>query len=74
MQQQYRPWGHITRAEKYDLRVMTWGRLLDQAERRFTFYREQLAYNATQHQAVERVRRRHQELLPPAPTDALRHG
>jgi len=52
-------------AEKYDLWVMTWGRLLDQTERRFTFYREQLAYNATQEEALERVRRRHQELLPP---------
>jgi hypothetical protein len=66
LQQQDRPWGHVTRAEKYDLWVMTWGRLLDQAERRYTFYREQLAYNATQEEAVERVRRRHNELLPSA--------
>ncbi len=44
---------------------MTWGRLLDQAERRFTFYREQLAYSASQEEAVKRVRRRHEELLPP---------
>ena len=71
LQQQDRPWGHVTRAEKYDLWVMTWGRLLDQAERRFAFYREQLAYNATQDEAVKRVRRRHEELLPPAESETL---
>lgn len=65
LQQQDREWGHVTRADKYDLWVMTWGRLLDQAERRFTFYREQLAYSASQEEAVKRVRRRHEELLPP---------
>ncbi|MHB8245900.1 MAG: hypothetical protein ACYDGN_11215 [Acidimicrobiales bacterium] len=70
LQQQDRPWGHVIRAEKYDLWVMTWGRLLDQAEHRFTFYRDQLAYNATQEEAVERVRLRHSELLPPTPPAA----
>jgi hypothetical protein len=63
---QDREWGHVTRAAKYDVRVMTWGRLLDQADRRLTFYREQLAYNASQEQAVDHVRQRHKELLPPS--------
>ena len=67
LKQQDREWGHVIRADRYDVRVMTWGRLLDQAERRFTFYREQLAYKASQEEAVERVRRRHDELLPPEP-------
>jgi hypothetical protein len=62
-----RKWGHVTEAPKYDIYVTTWGNLLDQAERRFNFYREQLAYSATQEEAVERVRRRHEELLPPEP-------
>jgi hypothetical protein len=65
LEPQDREWGHVTRTAKYDVRVVTWGHLLDQAERRFKFYREQLRYNATQGDAVERVRRRHEELLPP---------
>ena len=64
LEPQDREWGHVTRAQKYDVKVTTWGRLLDQSERRLVFYREQLAYNASQEQAVERVRQRHQELLP----------
>lgn len=72
LKQQDREWGHVIRADKYDVKVMTWGRLLDQAERRFTFYREQLAYKASQEEAVERVRRRHDELLPPDPAPAAK--
>ncbi len=68
LEQQDREWGLVTRASSYDLWVMTWGRLLDQVERRYHFYRDQLAYNASQGEAVERVRRRHEELLPPEPT------
>ena len=62
---QDRAWGHIINATNYDVWATTWGRLIDEAQRRFTFYREQLRYNATQDEAVERVRRRHEELLPP---------
>jgi len=64
-----REWGHVTQASKYDVRVTTWGRLLDQAERRFNFYRQQLAYSATQEEAVGRVRGRHEELLPAEPVE-----
>lgn len=70
LKQSDREWGHVIRADKYDVRVITWGRLLDQAERRFTFYREQLTYKATQEEAVERMRRRHEELLPAEPPTA----
>lgn len=65
LKQQDREWGHISKAENYDIRVTTWGRLIDQAERRFSFYREQLSYSASQEEAVQRVRQRHRELLPP---------
>ena len=64
---QDRAWGHIMNASNYDIWATTWGRLIDEAERRFRFYREQLRYNVTQDEAVERVRRRHDELLPPDP-------
>ncbi len=74
LQQQDREWGHVTRAEKYDVRVITWGRLIDQAERRFHFYRDQLSYSASQEDAVERVRRRHEELLPLEETAASASG
>jgi hypothetical protein len=70
LEQQDREWGHITRAQKFDVRIITWSRLLDQAERRFNFYRDQLAYNASQEEAVERVRRRHEELLPTGPASS----
>jgi len=59
-----REWGHVVATSKYDIWVTTWGRLIDQAERRFNFYREQLAYKVSQEEAVERVRSRHDELLP----------
>jgi hypothetical protein len=65
LEQQDRDWGHVTKAAKYDIKVTTWARLLNQAETRFDFYRKQLEYEATQDEAVERVRRRHEELLPP---------
>jgi hypothetical protein len=64
---QDRAWGHVINAADYDVWATTWGRLIDEAERRFMFYREQLRYHATQDEAVERVRRRHDELLPPEP-------
>ncbi|MDQ6782205.1 MAG: hypothetical protein M3063_01910, partial [Actinomycetota bacterium] len=46
LEQRDRDWGHIIKAEKYDVRATTWGRLIDQAERRLSFYREQLSYAA----------------------------
>jgi hypothetical protein len=62
--QKDREWGHVIANEKYDVRVTTWGSLLDQAGRRLEFYKEQLAYNASQDESAERVKRRHEELLP----------
>jgi Histidine kinase-, DNA gyrase B-, and HSP90-like ATPase len=60
-----REWGHIVATEKYDLRVTTWGTLLDQAERSLQFYKEQLTYSASQEESTARIRHRHEELLPP---------
>ena len=57
--------GHIVATDKFDIHVITWGTLLDRAERSLNFYRERLNYTVSQKEAVERVRRRHEELLPP---------
>ena len=67
LQQRDRAWGHIDAHDQYDIRVTTWGGLLDDAERRLAFYREQLEYDISQDQAVQRVHARHAELLPPEP-------
>jgi hypothetical protein len=67
LEQRDRSWGHIETHDEYDIWVTTWGRLLDEAERRLAFYREQLKYDISQDQAVQRVRARHAELLPPEP-------
>jgi hypothetical protein len=64
LQQTDRDWGHVIATDKYDVRVTSWGTLLDQTVRRFQFYKEQLAYDASQDESVARVRRLHQELLP----------
>ena len=56
--------GHVISAGKYDLRVATWGNLLDQAVRRLQFIKEQLTYNASQDESVESIRQLHEELLP----------
>jgi hypothetical protein len=61
-----RPWGHVIKLPEYDIWVTTWGRLLDEADRRLNFYREQLKYEVSQDDAVRRVRARHEQLLPPA--------
>jgi hypothetical protein len=66
LRQDDRPWGHIVNSAAYDIWVTTWGRLLDEAERRLAFYREQLKYDISQEKAVGRVRARHEELLPRA--------
>lgn len=70
LEQEDREWGHVTKHAKYDIHVTTWGRLIDECEGRYHFYRDQLQYNATQEEAVQRVRARHRELLPEeAPDD-----
>jgi hypothetical protein len=66
MVQTDRDWGHVIANPKYDVRVTTWSHLLNQAERQLQFYKDQLAYTASQDESVERVRRLHEELLPPA--------
>ena len=55
--------GHVDEAELYDIFVTTWAELITQAERRFTFYQDQLRYEIGQDEAVLRVRERHTELL-----------
>lgn len=67
LEQEDREWGHVTKHAKYDIHVTTWGRLIDECEGRYHFYRDQLQYNATQEEAVQRVRARHRELLPEEP-------
>ena len=62
----------MIKADNYDIFVTTWGQLIDDAESRLSFYREQLDYKVLQEEAVERVRRRHSELLPPRVAEAER--
>jgi hypothetical protein len=62
--QKDREWGHVIAAEKYDLRITTWSNLLNQAGHRLHFYKEQLTYNASQDESVDRVKQLHEELLP----------
>lgn len=57
--------GHVVNAENYDIWVTHWGQLLDDAERRLAFYRDQLRYEISQEEALARVRARHSALLPP---------
>jgi hypothetical protein len=69
LQQSGRRWGHVIETDRYDVYVTTWGRLLDDAQQRLDFYRGQLQYDISQDEAVERVRARHQQLLPPGTVD-----
>ena len=62
-----RPWGHVISQPNYDVRVATWSGLISQAERRLNFYQQQLRYDITQDDAVDRVRARHAQLIHPAP-------
>jgi hypothetical protein len=58
--------GNVFQVDQYTIWVMQWGQLLDNVERTLNFYRDQLQYNITQDEAVERVRARHEALIPPA--------
>lgn len=62
--------GHVAAHPRYDIWVTTWGKLLDDAQRRLDFYREQLNYDITQETAVAKVRTRHGLLVPPAADQA----
>jgi hypothetical protein len=62
--------GHIVANSRYDIWVTTWGKLLDDAQRRLDFYREQLSYDINQEAAVAQVRARHGLLVPPATEQA----
>jgi hypothetical protein len=56
--------GLLVQQDDYEVWVVTWGELLDRAEGRLDFYKDQLQYDMSQESAVERVRTRHAELLP----------
>lgn len=64
LEQRDRAWGHIESTDKHDIYITTWGRLLDEAEHRLAFYRDQLRYDISQDEAVGRVHERHAEMLP----------
>jgi hypothetical protein len=69
LEQQHRAFGHVSSTPNYDIWVVPWGRLLDSAVQRLDFYREQLDYDVRQDEAVERVRVRHESLLPAKSAD-----
>ena len=62
MRQEGREYGNIMRGS-YELWVGSWSHLIQRAERRLNFFRDQLGYTIAQDEAVRRVHERHQEIL-----------
>lgn len=67
--QSYRDYGHVLQTDNYDVWVLAWGDLIDQALARYEFLREQLDYSVGQDDALDRLRERFGVLIPePEPT------
>jgi len=64
MEQTDRNWGHLVKNDQFDLFITTWGRLIDECESRYNFYREQLKSSATVDESINRMRERYEHLLP----------
>jgi hypothetical protein len=62
MPQEGREWGNVVRGS-YELWVMPWSHLIQRAERRLNFFRDQLGYTIEHDEAVRRVHERHNEIL-----------
>jgi hypothetical protein len=59
-----RSWGHVAKRDNYDIFVARWSDLIEQAEHRLEFVREQLDLEVTQDEAARRLRQRHGDLIP----------
>ena len=59
-----REWGHVVKRPSYDIFVTRWSHLIEAAERRFEFLRNQLNLEIGQDDAAYRLRQRHGDLIP----------
>ena len=67
MAQRERARGHVIVGENYDIYVATWQELIDKRLHELSFIRNQLDYEVSQDDAVDRLRERHGSLIPPKP-------
>ncbi len=66
-QQLDRDWGHVDKRANYDVFITRWSDLIEAAERRLEFFREQLQLEIGQDEAASRLRTRHGDLIPEIP-------
>lgn len=66
-EQEDRSWGHVVFRKNYDIYVARWSDLIERAERRLEFFREQLNLEISQDDAARRLRERHGDLIPEIP-------
>jgi hypothetical protein len=59
-----RDWGHVDKRANYDVYITRWSDLIEAAERRLEFFREQLKLEIGQDDAASRLRERHGDLIP----------
>jgi hypothetical protein len=66
-EQEDREWGHVVFRKNYDVFIARWSDLIERAERRLEFFREQLNLEISQDDAARRLRDRHGDLIPEIP-------
>ena len=62
-----RNWGHVDKRANYDIFITRWSDLIETAERRLEFFREQLKLEINQDDAARRLHERHGDLIPEIP-------
>ena len=67
-----REWGHVVKRPSYDIFITRWSYLIEAAERRFEFLRNQLNLEIGQDEAAYRLRERHGDLIPPVSEGLVR--
>ncbi|QGN49000.1 DNA mismatch repair protein [Micromonospora sp. WMMC415] len=66
IRQRDKPPGLADDQEEYGVWVMHWGEILDAAERKLSFFRKQLEYEATDERVTRYLRESYQEFIPDA--------
>ncbi|WP_327033715.1 ATP-binding protein [Micromonospora ureilytica] len=64
IRQRDKPPGLADDQEEYGVWVQSWGEILDAAERKLSFFRKQLDYEATDERVTRYLRESHQEFIP----------
>ncbi|WP_433315999.1 ATP-binding protein [Micromonospora chersina] len=64
IRQKDKPPGLADDQEEYGVWVATWGEILDAAERKLSFFRKQLEYEATDERVTRYLRESYQEFIP----------